>query len=223
MNRVEALEWLKQGNEIYFSNDPLVAGSDLLVEGLYKEGAEKVEVVLYPGATETSTLALTLPDDYGRMLKAMFEVGILTPRGPIIREGKNVVWVTWGRDRARFPNHMKIGIAVKGSLYRIDPIFDLKRTYQKMAEVEIDFGGTLDSSLIKLLKETGALIDPIVYDPEDEFRATGMDIVLPESYDKALECMIIIALLGLDVGSTIIAKPGQCTRIDACAVDALLA
>lgn len=222
LTRVEALEWLRQGNEIYFSDDPLVAGSDLLVDGLYKEGAEKVEVVLYPGATETSTLVLTLSNDYQLMLEAIFEVGILTPCGPIIREEKNVVWVTWGRDRARFPDHIKIGIKVKGSLYRIDSILDLKRTDRKITR-KIDFGGTLDSSVIELLKEAGALIDPIVHDPENEFRATGMDIVLPESYDKALECMIIIALLGLDVSSTMIAEPGQCARIDACAVDALLA
>jgi len=50
-----------------------------------------------------------------------------------------------------------------------------------------------------------------------------MDIVLPESYDKALECMIIIVLLGLDVGSTMISEQGHCTRILAYAPDNLLA
>lgn len=224
--RVEALKWLKQGGTIHFSDDPLVASSELLVEGLYEQGAERVEMLLYPtypedADVESRTLMITLSDDYDTMLSAMFEIGILTPSGPITREQekKNTVGVLWEEDRERLPDSVHVGVEKGKYIYEIRRVL-LPKSYTTFSDgTVVDFGGTLDNSVIKLLRESGALVDPI---KSDEGSAIGIDVVLPESYDKALECMMIVALLGLDVGSTIISESAQCTRVHVYPPDNLL-
>jgi len=76
---IEALEWLRANpeNTIDFSNDPMVAMSDVIVDSFYRSGAVKVEVVVCEEETSTRNLIVTLPEDKETIVDLMCNIAEL--------------------------------------------------------------------------------------------------------------------------------------------------
>lgn len=204
----EALGWLKKDNDIYFSNDPMVADSETLIEGIYKAGAVKVNAVLaVPTVSETSTLSITLPRGREALIATMGEIAILTPRGPIVRESPYRLQVTWGDDRERGPGYQRIAVFQKQDLYRVGYIFDSRiprRSEDGNLQEKIDarvwlqsreilFRDNIHPSLVDILYDKGATkVESYEW---SEHEAIGLMLRLPKDVNQVLEIMIIAALL----------------------------
>lgn len=211
----EALGWLEEGNDIYFSNDPLVAESETLVEEIYKAGAVRVNAVLAtPLVSETSTLSITLPRRRKALIATMGEIALLTPRGPIVRESPRRLQVTWGDDRERDSSHQRITVFQKQDLYRVGYVFDSRiprRSEDGNLQEEIDARAWLQSREILFRDNIHPSLIDILYDKGatkvgsckwSEHEAIGLTLQLPKDMNQVLEIMIIAALLIPAVEST---------------------